>query len=291
MKKKFTLIELLVVIAIIAILAAMLLPSLSRAREMAKRASCSGNMRQSLQAFRLYSENNNGWVVLNAHEWPWYLYNTMPKELGLDLKALEPSATSYNPNTGTADDKKAWYPERRKVTTCPSATNVGTDFYKSCYGTPYIKNMDPEGDDLVTHTYKKQRFEFVVPNASAAAFKDPFASRGQYIRLDLCPTQSTYVMLADTVLTASGAQAALHVRGDENYTFSRNRYTDLPDGSYACMIVERHNGLANLGYGDGHVATSNRTDLWKQSKISYIATTPSGTMGWDSESGKSIKNP
>ena len=67
MRRGFTLIELLVVVAIIAILAAMLLPALNRARDAAKTASCQAGLKNLGIAMSLYSTDYGGYLCWHYH--------------------------------------------------------------------------------------------------------------------------------------------------------------------------------------------------------------------------------
>ncbi len=103
-RKSFTLIELLVVIAIIAILAAMLLPALNKAREVARQSQCMSNLKQIATANLLYADDFKEYVpsVLYPDQCWWAI-----------IMAL---SGKYNGNGLLVESKYAPF----KIFTCPS---------------------------------------------------------------------------------------------------------------------------------------------------------------------------
>lgn len=114
--KKFTLIELLVVIAIIGILAALLLPALSLAKDVAKQSACINGEKQITLAMLMYADNYDSYtpkcISNTSRNWPAYLDGYLQGNYG-GAESLD-DFSGDNFNQGNYKPSELWY--------CPGTT-------------------------------------------------------------------------------------------------------------------------------------------------------------------------
>ena len=136
----FTLIELLVVIAIISILASMLMPAYSRARESARKIVCTNNLRQIGTALRMYVDDNDGTYPVAWAFWVRVWDPTMPFE-----PTLKTCIQPYVKNDGV------WW--------CPSWSGR---YGVNAWGNPY-----GSGFDFIVPTANSQEIIGQPPSGSS----------------------------------------------------------------------------------------------------------------------------
>jgi len=194
----FTLVELLVVIALLAVLAALLLPAMVRAREKARATQCTANLGQWGLAYRLYADDNDDFLprrgqgvqALFQIDRPTDWFNALPSYLGLPA-FQQIVATNLKPG-----------PNDRSVFICPTASDPGGTYFL-----PYGMNMNlsPWNLPLATKFGEVVQPGCVVAMADAPGpYASTFPSTRPYSVLARHSTRVNLLFLTGQVLSLTG---------------------------------------------------------------------------------------
>ncbi len=257
-KTAFTLIELLVVIAIIALLISVLLPSLSRAREMAKSAICLSHLRELSHGWAAYADDNNDVVVAGrlakisggkSNPANWY-------DVGNGLKYRPRWAAAMGSYVGLfAFDKPLTDADRQdydsRIYACPVVPEW-TDERNSAYG----YNLQFLGNARKTNG----RFHHYPVNLSAIR-----STSGTVLGGDCLGTAAGVARFDRRPYENDGSDDASF--GNHGWALDPPRLTDSSDrgtgdaGSPRTALDPRHIGKANVVFCDGHGETTTPYNL------------------------------
>jgi prepilin-type N-terminal cleavage/methylation domain-containing protein/prepilin-type processing-associated H-X9-DG protein len=237
----FTLIELLVVIAIIAILAALLLPALSKAKIQAQGIQCMSNGKQLTLAWHLYDGDNGGWFVYNPGN------NYSPNW----CKGWMEFGPNWLDNTNTAllisDPNAALgpYSKNYQIYKCPADQSTAPE---GSARLPRVRSMSMS--EAVGRNADGYWLNYLQPSVNFAVFQ-------KEADLGRMSTSMLWVFADEHPDSINDALLGVAIPG----TTAATTWIDVP--------ADYHNGACGFGFADGHAEIHKWLDPRSHFPIEY----------------------